>query len=314
VLSEKGEVVKVKEQWKELLSRLESGLPAALSVEAEGKSYIRRFQPRERLILLGGGHIALALHDLAGRLGFSVTVADDRREFASPGRFPHADEVICADFSQAIARLQVGKGDYVAVMTRGHRWDALCLRALLAGTEPRYLGMVASRKRGAALREQLAGEGFDPERLQRLRSPIGLDINALTVEEIALSIAAELVQVRRGDLPRLRGSKQLLQTEAEPEVLRFAADETGPRALVLVLETEGSTPVKSGAIMAVDENLRTAGTVGGGCAEGICIRRARGLMGTGKRVVLRLNLDQEPTENIGMACGGAMTVLLEDLG
>jgi xanthine dehydrogenase accessory factor len=304
----------MRSQLNRILEAVLEGRGESLTLEAEGKSYRRRFQPPERLILLGGGHVALHVQELAQRLDFAVTVVDDRAAFSSPQRFPTAAQTLCSPFSEAIQSLSICSGDYVAVMTRGHRCDADCLRTLLAGEQwPRYVGMLASRKRGITLLAQLGEEGFRRERLGRIHTPIGLDINAMTLEEIAVSIVAELVQERRAGTPRRSKSVELTQTDPDQEVLEFVKDPE-PKALVVVVETMGSTPVKTGALLAVDRNLRSAGTMGGGCAESACIRQARQLIGTGEQKLFPVSLNEPDAEEQGMACGGSMQVLAIDLG
>lgn len=305
----------MKQALQTILGQVRAGHMAQLTLTTAQGTYTRRFQPRERLILLGGGHIALQLCPLAARLGFSVTVVDDRAEYASPERFPKAEATLCGSFSEVVKALNPGEGDYVAIMTRGHRCDGDCLRALLNLTEfPGYVGMVASRSRGMDLLNQLRGEGFAPTRLERIHTPIGLAINALTVPEIAVSIAAELVQVRRTGTPRRGKGTTLTQTEVEKRVLEFAVEDPEPKALVVVLETRGSTPVKSGALLAVDRSLRSVGTIGGGCGESVCLRKARALVGTGEQKLLRLSMDGKDVHGQDMSCGGEMLVLLADLG
>ena len=131
-------------RFDELYQAVREGRPAAMTVEAEGTTYVRNFRPQERLILLGGGHIAQPLCRYGADLGFAVTVVDDRPSFANRGRFPEAKEVICDAFPDALRSLKIHEQDYVAVITRGHRYDADCLRTILAGTFPKYLGMIGS--------------------------------------------------------------------------------------------------------------------------------------------------------------------------
>ena len=172
-------------EFQAIWERLEGGESAELVREIEGRRYVRRFVPPERLILLGGGHVALALSKMASLLGFAVTVVDDRPAFANSERFPEAERIVCEAFEPAIRALKVRPGDYVCVLTRGHRWDAACLRELLTGTEPFYLGMIGSKRRVKGLFGALADEGFDAERIARVHAPIGLPIGAVTPEEIA---------------------------------------------------------------------------------------------------------------------------------
>lgn len=132
--------------------------------------------PEERMIVLGGGHIAKPVCEFAARVGFAVTVCDDRPEFANRENFPLAEQVICDSFQNAIRNLHVTPMDYVVIITRGHRYDADCLRILLAGTMPAYLGLIGSRRRVKGLLAMLAEEGYSAEAMNRICTPIGLPI------------------------------------------------------------------------------------------------------------------------------------------
>ena len=153
--------------------------------------------PKERLLVLGGGHIALPVCEFAAKCGFEVHIVDDRPEFANRSRFPDAAEVVCDSFENGIRRFGVTPFDYVVVITRGHRHDADCLRVLLPGEEPAYLGMIGSRRRTKGLLEMLKEEGFDTDRLGKICTPIGLDIGAITPAEIAVSILSEVIAWKR---------------------------------------------------------------------------------------------------------------------
>ena len=132
-------------------------------------------------------------------LGFRVVVLDDRPEFATRERFPEADEVRPADFSDPFRGMPIGPETHLVLVTRGHKYDFEALRGLLAREAmPAYIGMVGSRRRVRAALEQLTRERIPAERLRAVHAPIGLDIRAETPEEIAIAIAAELVLVRRG--------------------------------------------------------------------------------------------------------------------
>ena len=278
-----------------------------------GETYIRRFAPAERLILLGGGNVSQALCPYAADLGFKVTVVDDRPSFANKTVFAQAAEIICDEFGNAIERLSVSEDDYVAVLTRGHRYDALCVKKLLCGKMPRYFGMIGSKRRVAGLFESLRGEGFRDDQIRQIHAPIGLPIKALTVKEIAISIVAELIEERRKDTPRHSGSTTLTEDGTDIGFIRNVATDRTPKALMMVLETEGSTPVKSGAMMIVDENLRTAGTIGGGCSEHQVMTEARKIIGTGEQKISEVNLCADFAEEDGMVCGGKMRVLIMDI-
>ena len=242
-----------------------------------------------------------------------MTAVDERPSFANHTLMPDAAEIICGDFPGAIRRLQVTERDYVCVITRGHRFDADCLRALLPGPYPKYLGMIGSRRRVALLLRQLEGEGFSPDALRRIHSPIGLNINALTVKEIAISIVAELIQCRRAGLDRRSKETRLAAEDIDLGLLEFLACDDVPKALLLVYETSGSTPVKSGAMMAVDKVGRTVGTIGGGCGEGAVLKDAYRIIGSGTQRSVTVDMSSDIAEEEGMVCGGEMKVLIADV-
>ena len=300
----------MRKEFQDILDAVQAGRAADLVRTVQGETLVRRFLPPERLILLGGGHVSLALYEAARRVDFAVTVADDRPAFASYARFPEAKEVLCDSFENALPRLNVGAGDFVCVLTRGHKDDVTCLKHLLRGNEPRYLGMIGSHRRVKGLFELLREEGFDQDRIQRVHAPIGLSIGAVTPAEIAVSILAELIAARHARSPV---AGLLPQQNTDLSALRFLADDTRPAALLLVLSSKGSTPVKGGALMATDRLGNSAGTIGGGCGENQAILAARRLMGTGKSQVVTVDMTSDVAAMEGMVCGGTMDVLIEDL-
>ncbi len=300
----------MRKEFQAILEAVGAGREAQLTRQAGEANYVRRFLPPERLILLGGGHVSLALYEAALPLGFAVTVVDDRPAFANFTRFPAAKEVLCDSFENALPGLNVGAGDFVCVLTRGHKDDVTCMRYLLQGNEPRYLGMIGSHRRVKGLFELLGEEGFDKDRIGRVHAPIGLSIGAVTPQEIAVSIAAELIAERHAQ-PAVAGL--LPQQNTDLEALRFLADDARPAALLLVLSTKGSTPVKGGALMGTDKVGNAAGTIGGGCGENQALLAARRLIGTGKRQVVTVDMTNDVAAMEGMVCGGTMEVLIEDL-
>ena len=300
----------MRKEFQDILNAVTEGREATLTRTVGETVYTRRFLPPERLVLLGGGHVSLALYEAALQVGFGVSVVDDRPAFASYTRFPEAREVICDSFENALPRLNIGAGDFVCVLTRGHRDDVTCMKYLLRGNEPRYLGMIGSHRRVKGLFELLAEEGYDKERIGRIHAPIGLSIGAVTPAEIAVSILAELIAARHA-LPA--GEGVLPQQNTDMDALRFLRDDSHPAALLLVLSTKGSTPVKGGALMGTDKLGNNAGTIGGGCGENQAILAARRLIGTGRSQVVTVDMTNDVAAMEGMVCGGTMDVLIEDL-
>lgn len=164
----------------------------------QNRIYIETFLPPPDLVIIGAGHVAQPVAHLGKLLGFTVTVIDDRPDFANAERFPTADRIICDAFVPAVRSLAVGPATYVVLVTRGHRHDMACLLALIT-TQARYIGMIGSRIRVDTVFRLLVDEhGIDPAHLTKVHAPIGLDLNARTPPEIAVAIAAELLKVRRG--------------------------------------------------------------------------------------------------------------------
>lgn len=180
---------------------LRTGGTELAEIPAEGvRVFLAAHRPAEPLLIVGAGHIAVPLAALGVRLGFAVTVLDDREEFATTERFPGAADVLRCDFeADPFAGVAVDGHTFVALVTRGHRWDFDCLQRLVARDErPRYIGMIGSRRRVRAALRALLEAGVPREVLARIHAPIGIEIGAETPEEIAISIAAEMIAVRRG--------------------------------------------------------------------------------------------------------------------
>lgn len=149
----------------------------------------------ERAILFGGGHIAAALCPLLTGVGFRVTVMDCRAEYADRKRFPLAEEVICAPYTGVNALLGIGEEDYIVIMTNGHAFDYEVEEQILR-TDTAYVGVIGSRSKTKAVNEKLLAAGIPEERLSFVHTPIGTPIKAVTPEEIAVSIAGEMILER----------------------------------------------------------------------------------------------------------------------
>lgn len=153
--------------------------------------------PKPRLLIAGGGHIGQALAHQAVGLGFDVTVMDDRPEFAVPALFPQGVTTRCGDIPKEIATFDMTRHTYIVLVTRGHKQDAEALEACIHGGAA-YIGMIGSKRKVALMRKKFIESGMaTEEEFNRVFAPVGLDIGAITVEEIATSIAAQLVAVRR---------------------------------------------------------------------------------------------------------------------
>jgi xanthine dehydrogenase accessory factor len=174
--------------------------------------FIEPILPPALLYIFGAGHVSVSLYKTAKSAGFDVTVVDDRETYANRERFPEAKEVMAEDFDHAMARLTPSESSYIVIVTRGHRDDMRVLRWAVQ-SRAKYIGMIGSKRKTIAIFRELTEEGLSPELFERVHAPIGLDIGAVTPEEIAVAITAELVAVRRNvqrELPHMswfRGKK-----------------------------------------------------------------------------------------------------------
>jgi len=280
--------------------------PVTHSYQPDGSLLVAEtYLPRPRLVILGGGHIALALTQMAKVCEFYTLVFDDRPMFANEERFPAADEVICDDFSRLFERVGIRTSDYVVIVTRGHKHDQECLEGVLKGETPAYTGMIGSRRRVAIVMKQLADAGCPKERLDAVYSPIGLRIGAVTPQEISVSILSEIIRVKRVDLTDTESYSCDLETAAALAEHGDTAD-----ALLTVLKTQGSVPRETGAKMSMTYEGSIIGTIGGGCAESGVMHDARTLIREGGWRTTTIDMTDSAEED-GMVCGGQMTVLIE---
>ena len=162
--------------------------------------HIDPLEPTPHLYIVGAGHVGWHLARLASEAGFRIHVIDDREKFANPERFPSAEQVVAQPIPEWLHRADLPSAAYVVVVTRGHTHDLEAMRAL-AARDLKYLGLIGSRAKVRRIADILTAEGMPPECLTRVHAPIGLDIGAVTPAEIAVSIVAELIAIRRGADP-----------------------------------------------------------------------------------------------------------------
>lgn len=159
-------------------------------------AYLEYIHPRPHLVIAGGGHIGKALAHLGSLLEFEVTVVDDRPEFANENHIPDADHLVVSDIEAAMQKIEAGPATYMVIVTRGHDHDGDALRACI-GSDAAYIGMIGSRHKVEIMRKQFLDKGWaTAEQWASIHTPIGLEIGSKTVQEIAISIAAQLVEVR----------------------------------------------------------------------------------------------------------------------
>lgn len=158
--------------------------------------FIEPILPQAILYIFGAGHVSANLYKVASGAGFEVVVVDDREAYANRERFPHAKDIMADDFEKAMTRITPNESSYIVIVTRGHRDDMRVLRWAVQ-TQARYIGMIGSKRKTITIFRELTKEGLAPDLFERVHAPVGLDIGAITPEEIAVAITAELIAVRR---------------------------------------------------------------------------------------------------------------------
>lgn len=291
-----------KEQLRELIQAGESGI-----AEADGRTFfIESLKQPAHLVICGAGHVAQQVILLAGKVGFTVTVLEDRVSFAGEARRAGADRVICDNFEDALKQIPGSEDTYFLVVTRGHRYDRECLNAILKKPNC-YVGMMASRGRSALLKKQMEEEGVSRKLLDEIHTPVGLPINAETPEEIAVSIVSELIK-EKNSVRKTSGY--------DTELLSYLTGEKEPdtkKALATIIARRGSAPRGIGTKMLVLADGRIIGTIGGGCMESevqhLCLRMLHEEEAKGQ--IFTVDMTASQAEEEGLVCGGTIQVFLE---
>ncbi len=205
---------------REAVVTLKTGRPKLLSLDLTGvdheesalvcggfmQVYVEPILPDPALFIFGAGFVSRAVAEAVKPLGYKISIVDNRMEFANADRFPMADSFYVGDWDEVFSTLPVNDSSYLFIATRGHTLDLMCLRFALK-SPARYIGMLGSLSKDQSLFEMLEREGADPAQFKRVCVPVGLDIGAETAEEIAASVAAELIVVRKNlDIQSIRNA------------------------------------------------------------------------------------------------------------
>lgn len=271
----------------------------------ESMVFAEEMQRSPVCVICGAGHVGIPMIRIASFAGFEVIVVEDRPSFADQARKAGADRVICGSFEKGLEEIEGGQQTYFVVMTRGHRYDEVCLTTILKKSYA-YTGMMASRGRAARMRTLLLEQGFSQEKIEEIHTPIGLSIHAKTPEEIAISVIAQMIEVKNSS-----GAKAFCDREILEAIIHKEGEE--PWVLATIIRRAGSAPRDVGTKMLLTETGSTIGSVGGGCMEAEVIRLARLWLKEKKAPVKIIAADMSgvQAEDAGMVCGGRIEVLLE---
>ncbi len=322
-----------------------SGLSGSGLKSVDGSDiYFERLGHEKKLVICGCGHVSIPIIKLAKMVGFCVTAIDDRREFADKAKEAGADEIIAQDFGEALRKIDSDPFTYFVIVTRGHRWDKECL-SVICRKKHAYIGMMGSRRRVAMAKESMLAEGVDRRIIDNLYSPIGLEIGSETPEEIAVSVMAEIIQVKNMNpdrpipkdiLAAICGSYKEDEANKKPGVYsdnyqeegigekpetcsyrgkgseESRPSESGKRILATIIKREGSAPRETGAKMLITKTA-CVNTIGGGLLEARARKKALEMIASGaeKPEILHLELTADEASLEGEVCGGRVDILLE---
>ena len=225
------------EVWEEAKRVMDSGSAALLGYEltqedAENEGlvcggtveiFVEPILPDPKVVLMGAGHVGQAIAEAAHRVGFQIAVLDDREAFANSERFPHAQETVVGPYESGLEQIQIGPTAFVLVVTRGHSHDQTALEQAIQ-TKAQYVGLVGSRRKIQLIVKNLLQKGHAPDAFDQLYAPIGLEIGSETPEEIAVSVVAELIAIRKG--VHQRSDKQLFIVKVLDKAKQQALQET----------------------------------------------------------------------------------------
>ena len=214
------------EPFADAVKQLRAGGPAVVEFsyeteERERSTYREEIEPSPKLVIAGAGHVGQALAKLATEVGFEVTIIDDRADLASAERFPTARHCTIGEIEPELRRQPIDASTFIVIVTRGHRHDGKALAAVI-DSDAKYIGLIGSKRKVKTIFDDLLQQGVALESLLKVHAPIGLEIGSVTVPEIAVSIAAELVAVRRG-----RGGQAAKPLKFDAEALRRLLESGG---------------------------------------------------------------------------------------
>lgn len=298
--------------YEKINSAVSLGQIQTINTDEDKLLIIEPFFTKPRLIVFGGGHISKPLCEFASRVGFSVTIIDDRPYFANTLRFPEAEKVICEDFQKSFDQLTLKESDFIVIVTRGHRHDGLVLRNVI-NHNLKYLGMIGSKRRVKGMMEELLLEGFSKDILDKVNSPIGIDIDAITPDEIAISIVSQIISYKNKLIINNKSKKHSYAEFDIGVISEINTEDPTPRCLLTILSSKGSVPRKAGAKMIAYVDGRSFGSIGGGCSEAGVLNKARAMMLSSMKgySIEHVDMTGEVAESLGMVCGGTMEVLIE---
>lgn len=296
--------------FKENESEAESVSASGILEIAGRKVYSELLGSEKKIVVCGAGHVSIPIIRMGKMIGCHVICVDDRPQFANNARAAGADEVYCDAFEHALWKIPGDPSTYFVIVTRGHRYDQDCLR-IIAQKPHAYIGLMGSRRRVKIVKEKLVEEGISKEVLDQVYTPIGLDIKAETPEEIAVSVLAEIIQVKNTTKRDFGYPDDILNAILGKNHHEMPVE--GRKILTTIVTRKGSAPREVGTKMLVMPDGSCVGTIGGGCVEADVMRKGRDMLLEENPVpcLYHVDLTDDAASDEGMVCGGVLDVLME---
>ena len=293
------------DKWDEIIQNTPKNKKSQALTLNNKKVYFEFLRQSYKVVVCGAGHISMSIIQMCKLLDLPVTVIDDRLTFTNNAVAAGADKVICEPFEQALDNIQGDTGTFFIIVTRGHRYDQECLEKIIH-KENAYIGMIGSRLRVKKVLDYLEEKGIPREKLDKVYTPIGLRIGAETPAEIAVSIMAEIIEVK---------NKKTGLGAYNQELIDFILDEKNniPQALVTIVSRKGSSPRDVGTKMIVSKDGTMTGTIGGGCVEADIRQTALSCLDNKECRLVKIDMTGQEAEDDGMVCGGIIEIFVEPI-
>jgi xanthine dehydrogenase accessory factor len=276
-------------------------------VTVDGERYYVEFiRQYYNVVVCGAGHISMPIIKMCKMLDLPVTVIDDRITFTNNAIKEGADKVICEPFSSALSKIQGDNGTFFIIVTRGHRYDQECLESIVQ-KDNAYIGMIGSKVRVRKVLDYLEEKGIPREKLDKVYTPIGLKIGAETPAEIAVSIMAEIIQVKNKGVGSSTYSDELIDGVLGDTYKNI------PKAMITLVSRKGSAPREVGTKMIVLKDGTLIGTIGGGCVEANIRQTAFTCIDNQETMLVRVDMTGVEAEDDGMVCGGVVELFVEPI-
>lgn len=292
--------------WDQVIQAIPKNKKSQLISLNGEKIYIEFLRKANNVVVCGAGHISIPIIKMCKILDLPVTVIDDRIMFTDNAVRAGADNVICETFEKALDKIEGDNGTYFIIVTRGHRYDQICLQKIIE-KENAYIGMIGSRSRVKKVLDYIEEQGVSREKLNRVYTPIGLSIGAETPEEIAVAIMAQVIEVKNKEKGSGNYSEDILNAIMNENTKDI------PKAQVTIVSRRGSAPREVGTKMIVLKDGTMIGTIGGGCVEANLRQAAFQSIENNECRLIQADMTGSEAEDDGMVCGGIVEIYVEPL-